>query len=173
MLIQKQFTIKWLSVALIMCLMFSVNSCRNDDDNDVIITSPYVGTWERIDSSDEGAVKQVLVITASTFKMTMKLYIEDEWVDIMVVEGSYSVSGDIFTLILTRLGMIADEETLVMVYYTPDDPEWDMLLDDDFELEDSFKAKFIVSGNKLTIITDDNGDGIFDPVEESETFTRN
>jgi hypothetical protein len=68
--------------------------------------------------------------------------------------------------------MIADEETLVMVYYTPDDPEWDMLLDDDFELEESFEVKFEVTGNQLLIISDDNGDGIFDPVEEGETFTR-
>jgi len=171
MIIQRKKLMKWLTLALMVCLMCGVSSCSSDgDDDDNTNSTSYVGTWER--SDDPGFEKQVLVITASTFKMTMKLNIEDEWVDLMLVEGSYSVSGDFFTLILTRIGMIADEETLVMVYYTPDDPEWDMLLDDDFELEDSFKAKFIVSGNKLTIITDDNGDGIFDPVEESETFIR-
>jgi hypothetical protein len=172
MLFQKQFSIKWLSVALIMCLMFSVNSCLSDDDDDNIIEPAHWGIWERIDSSEEGSVKQVLVITASNLRMTMSLLEENVWLDLMVVEGRYTVSGNIFTLTITRLGMIADEETLVMVYYTPDDPEWDMLLDDDFELEESFEVKFEVTGNQLLIISDDNGDGIFDPVEEGETFTR-
>ncbi|RRG22970.1 hypothetical protein DWB61_05900 [Ancylomarina euxinus] len=152
--------------------MFSVNSCNNDDDDDDDDNkiSSYVGTWQLTDEG--GLEKQVLVITESTFKMTMKLYFEDQWVDIMLVEGSYTVDGNMFTLTITRLGMIADEETLEMVYFTPDDPEWDLLLGDEFEIEGRFEAKFVVSGNKLTIITDDNDDGVFDPIEEGETFTK-
>lgn len=158
-------------MVLMMCLMFSVNSCKDDDDDDGngnhVIPS-YVGTWELGD--DE--FMQELVITESTFKMTMALYIDNEWIDIMSVQGNYTVDGDIFMLTITRLGIIADEETYEMVYYYPDDPEWDMLLDDEFEIEDHFEVKFVVSGNTLTVISDDNDDGVFDPVEEGETFTK-
>ncbi|RXQ95850.1 hypothetical protein EO244_05955 [Ancylomarina salipaludis] len=164
---------RWLTVVLMMCLMFSVNSCKDDDDDDGngnhVIPS-YVGTWQLTDES--GLEKQVLVITETTFKMTLALYIDEEWVDIMSVQGNYSELGNIFMLTITRLGIIADEETYEMVYYTPDDPEWDLLLDDEFEIEDQFEVKFVVSGNKLTVISDDNDDGVFDPVEEGETFTK-
>lgn len=158
-------------MVLMMCLMFSVNSCKDDDDDDGngnhVIPS-YVGTWELGD--DE--FMQELVITESTFKMTMALYIDNEWIDIMSVQGNYTVDGDIFMLTITKLGIIADEETYEMVYYYPDDPEWDLLLDDEFEIEDQFEVKFVVSGNTLTVISDDNDDGVFDPVEEGETFTK-
>ncbi|WP_372643981.1 hypothetical protein [Ancylomarina sp.] len=171
MLFQRKFLIRWLSAALMICLILSVNSCGNDDDDDDVITSTYVGTWERIDSSDEGAVKQVLVITASTLKMTMSMSEDGLWMDLMVVEGSYSVSGDVFMLTITRLGILNDDMT-GFDYYTPDDIDWDLILEDEFDISESFEVKFVVSGNKLTIISDDNGDGIFDPIEEGETFTR-
>ncbi|RZT95773.1 hypothetical protein EV201_0398 [Ancylomarina subtilis] len=163
---------RWLTVVLMMCLVFSVNSCKNDDDDNGDNATPsHVGTWQLLD--DGGLEKQVLVITESTFKMTASVYIEDEWVDFMIVEGSYSVDGNIFMLTITRLGVIADEETYEMVYFTPDDlEEWELLLEEEFEMEDHFEAKFVVSGNKLTIITDDNDDGVFDPIEEGETFTK-
>ncbi len=169
MLIQKQFSIKWLSVALIMCLMFSVNSCGNDDDDDGNGNNvpSYVGTWEL---EDDGFMQE-LVITESTFKMTLSLFEEDVWIDLMLVEGSYTVSGDIFTLTVTRIGILR-EDMSGMDYYTPDDPDWDLILEDEFDMDGTFEVKFKVTGNQLTVISDENGDGFFDPVEEGETFTK-
>ncbi len=49
-----------------------------------------------------------------------------------------------------------------MTYFTPDDLEWDELLEDELEIEDHFEAKFVVSGKQLNLIIDANGDGIWD-----------
>ena len=161
---------KWLTLALMICLMCGVNSCRNDDDDDVIIiTSPYVGTWERTDIAE--LEKQVMVITESNLEMTMKVYVEDAWIDFIVVEASFSVNGNTITLIINRIGILNDEMT-GFDYYTPDDIDWDLILEGELEIDENFIVKFVVTGNQLLIISDDNEDGVFDAIEEGETYTR-
>lgn len=164
---QKQFSIKWLTVALVLCLMVGMGACKEDDDN----STSYIGTWERTDDSEFGMVKQVLVISEASFNMSMKINLLNAWMDMMVIKGTYTVNGDIFTLTITEIG-VPNEDMSGLVYYTPNDAEWEEILADEAEIEDSFDAKFELSGNTLTIITDDNYDGTFDPVEEGETFTR-
>tara|TARA_R110001583_G_scaffold21807_2_gene82467 strand:- start:6623 stop:7078 length:456 start_codon:yes stop_codon:yes gene_type:complete len=150
--------------------MCGVSSCRSDgDDDDPLL--PYIGTWERTESSEEGSINQELVITETTFTVTMSMTVDEEWVDLMFIKGTYSVSNNIFMLTITQFGIIM-EEGGGMVYFTPDDLEWDELLEDELEIEDSFEAKFVVTGNQLNLIIDENGDGLFDPIMEGETFTK-
>ncbi len=167
---KRQNVIKWLTLALMICLMCGVSSCRSDgDDDDPLL--PYIGTWERTESSEEGSINQELVITETTFTVTMSMTVDEEWVDLMFIKGTYSVSNNIFMLTITQFGIIM-EEGGGMVYFTPDDLEWDELLEDELEIEDSFEAKFVVTGNQLNLIIDENGDGLFDPIMEGETFTK-
>jgi len=172
MFIQRQNLTKWLTMALLICLMCGVSSCRSDgDDDDNEPFLPYIGTWERIESSEEGSISLELLITQSAFAVSWSMTLDDEWIDMMLIEGTYSESNNVFILTVIRFGIL-DEDTLELVFYTPDDIEWDQILDEELEIEDHFEAKFIVTGNELNLIIDANGDGIFDPIEEGETFTK-
>ncbi|MGZ2369426.1 hypothetical protein ACXR6G_06540 [Ancylomarina sp. YFZ004] len=172
--IQRQNLMKWLTLALMICLMCGVNSCSSssngdDDDDVIIITSPYVGTWERTDIA--GLEKQVMVITESNLEMTIKIYVEDVWIDSIVAEASFTVNGNTITLTINRIGMLNDEMT-GFDYYTPNDSDWDLILEGELEIDEIFIIKFVVTGNQLLIISDDNEDGVFDAIEEGETFTK-
>ncbi len=170
MIIQRKKLMKWLTFALMTCLMCGVSSCRSDgDDDDPIL--PYIGTWERGESSEEGTICQELIITETTFTVTMRMEIEGELIDVIFVKGTYSVSGSIFMLTITQFGIRMDEMA-EMTFFTPDDFEWDEILEEELEIEDNFKAKFVVTGNQLVLIIDANDDGVFDPIEEGETYTK-
>jgi len=158
-------TAKWLILVLIFSLSFSFNSCKDDDLPD------YVGTWERTDESEMGTIKQTLKITETTFVMNMTLNLLETWVDMMVVKGNLEVDGELFQLTITEVG-IPNENFTAIEYFTPDDVNWSQILDEEVEVPESFEAKFVIAGNKLTLITDDNEDGTFDPIEEGEVFTR-
>jgi hypothetical protein len=169
MFMKRQNVIKWLTLALMICLMCGVSSCRSDGDDDS--TSFYVGTWERTELTDLGTEKQVLVMTENTMFMTVQYNLLGEWIDIMVVKGRFSGSGNLFMLTITEIG-IPNEELTVISYYTPDDPEWDLMLENELDLDESFEVKIVLLGNQINLITDDNEDGIFDPILEGEIFTK-
>lgn len=171
MMIQRKKLMKWLTLALMICLMCGVSSCSsNGDDDDPLL--PYIGTWERSENSEMGTICQELVITETTFTVTMRMEMEGELIDVILVKGTYSVNDNIFMLIITQFGIRMDEMD-EMTFFTPDDFDWDEILEEELEVEDHFKAKFVVTGNQLVLIIDANDDGVFDPIEEGETYTKN
>ena len=171
MFIQRKNEWKWLTMALMICLMCSVSSCGSDGDDENDSAMPYVGTWERTEGFGEDAIKQKLIITETSFTVSMKMRMDDEWVDMALIEGSYSKSGDIFKLTLTRVGILMEGMT-ELTYFTPDDINWDDIIDEELEIEDYIEVKFIVEGNELNLIFDENGDGLYDPIMEGEIYFR-
>lgn len=164
--------LKWMVMVLAVCLLAPLGSCGDDDDDDDNGGAPYIGTWERMESEVPGEeMKQVLVITATTFQVKMQMQLLQQWVDFMVIEGTYTQNGDMWTLTITRVGVMKDDLS-GLEYYTSDDAEWQAILDDEVEMPESFNAKYTIDGDKLTVIFDDNGDGTYDPVEEGVVFTK-
>jgi hypothetical protein len=170
MIIQREKLTKWLTLALMICLMCGVSSCSSDGDDDDLLL-PYIGTWERSENSEMGTICQELVITETTFTVTMSIEMEGELIDVMIIKGTYSVNDDIFMLIITQFGIRMDEIS-EMTFFTPDDFDWDEILEEELEIGDHFKAKFVVTGNQLVLIIDANDDGVFDPIEEGETYIK-
>jgi len=160
-----RITLKGLLLVLIFSLPFSFNSCKDDDFPN------YVGTWERTVNTELGNGMQTLKITESSFVMNMAVNIASSWIDFMIVKGTLSKEGDIFHLTVTEVGLLNDNLTAIE-YFTPDDENWLQILTEEVDVPETFEAKFVISGNTLTLITDDNEDGTFDPIEEGEVFTR-
>ena len=156
-------------MGLTLLLLMPLGSCSSDDDDD---DAGFIGTWERMESGDQDVeMKQVLVITATTFEVKMQMELLAQWLDFMVIKGTYTAEGDIMSMTVTQVGLIK-EDLSGLQYFSPSDPEWDAILAGEVEMPESFDAKYSVSGDKLTIIFDDNEDGIYDPVEEGVVFTR-
>ena len=158
--------ISWMVVSMAFLLLLPFGSCKIDDAH-----AAYEGTWERTVDNSDGIGKQVLTINPSSFSMTMKVGILNLWLDVSTIEGTYTVNGDFFDLTVTRIG-VPSEDYKTMTYYTKADAQWATMLADVAEIDENFRAKFSVSGNQLTVITDDNNDGTYDPIEEGEVFTK-
>ena len=65
---------------------------------------------------------------------------EGELIDMIIVKGTYSVSGDVFMLTITQFGIRMDGMDEI-TFFTPDDFDWDEILDR------SLKLKIILEQN--------------------------
>lgn len=167
---EKKKTLKWMVMMMAFFLLMPFNGCKDDDDDDDG-TLDYVGTWQMTDNEGGMEMKQTIVLTANAFTVTMQVKIGDVWVTVNTMEGTFTVDGSMLNITITKVGML-DDESNQMVYYTKASPEWATILAEDIEMPETFEAKYIVAGNTLTMIIDDNDDGVYDPVEEGEVYTK-
>jgi hypothetical protein len=166
-------------LAGISLVIFSFNSCKKDDDNN---NDPaYVGTWSRTDTIPVDTfalqVKDLLTFTKTTVTNMGQIFNPDtdEWLDLMGMKGTFTASGKSLNITVSQVG-ISDFDTLgvptgSIQYYTKDDPEFNLVLNE-LDQKENFDAEYSVSGNKLTMKVDDNGDGDFNDDGETQVYTK-
>ncbi len=154
--------------------------CDKDDDNDE--PRDYVGQWVTVRTieTDEGdlEVQDVINFTANGFTEVASIEdpLSEEWVDLIGRKGEFTVSSGLMNVTLTEAGFSELDEvtgfpTGEIVNYEDGTDEFDELLEE-FEMIPSYKAKYTVSGDNLTLKSDNNNNGSYDDEDEVYTFTR-
>ncbi|MBN1596918.1 MAG: hypothetical protein JW894_01380 [Bacteroidales bacterium] len=147
-----------IGIILIALLTLTFNSCQKDEEEN----PDYVGTWvnEEVDSSwgDPVTVITTLVLTKSTFEMTMTVDFGYAIMTMAGMRGSLSVSENQFTITPNSIGF-ADYETGTLVWVNQGEEGWDEALAE-VEMDESETATYSVEGNELTI-TMEGDDQVF------------
>ncbi len=145
-----------IGLAFIALLTLTFTSCNKDEGD----TPDYVGTWVNESIDDSYTITTTLVLTSSTFDMSMTMSYGDIEMEVAGIEGNLSVSGEQFTLTVTRVGMI-DYDSYQLVWYSKGEEGWDETLAE-MDMEETMTATYEVEGNQLTVTVDG----------EPEVFTR-
>jgi hypothetical protein len=149
-MIKLKSTIGLAFIALLTLLFISCEKDKDDPD--------YVGTWINEEVDDSYTMTTTLVLTVSTFNMSMTMSYGDIEMEVAGMEGNLSVSGEQFTLTVTRVGMI-NFNTSQMVWYSKGEEGWDETLAE-MDMDESMTATYKVEGNQL-IITVEGEDQVF------------
>lgn len=161
----------FMALLVIFCL-----SCGEDDP----VLPDYAGTWVTTATipSEEGNIegKQILMLNEKSFSDLVQLQVGTKWIDFVVMKGSVSVSGNMITRTIKELGitsynMATNLPTGVIVTSKEGEEEFNTIMEQ-FGLEKTFTEEFSVSGNKLTLKTDDNHDGDYLDELETNVFTK-
>lgn len=161
-----------LSCKLLTLLLLStvtLSSCDKDD----VDAPAFVGTWQNEQEGVDLTLKlktsviaihsrDVLTLEKNSYVKTYEhKYTTFGWVVIDGEKGAISEANGILTVTQKQKSEFVDESNASLgVTYIDIQPP----------LPDSFKAKWSVIGNKLTIITDGNNDGDFEDVDESDDY---
>jgi hypothetical protein len=152
--------------------ILAITSCEKDEP-----VPPYVGTWSiSWDVAEEGDtiwVKDILTLTADTYSEVLQLryHPTGSWRTYFGMRGSLSVSGNIMTIKIDKAGFSTvddqDRPTGNVVYYSKGTEEYNAIIQF-MGLNETITAEFSVTGDKLVLFIDLNGDGdVLDPGELS------
>lgn len=166
-----------LSVISVLVLFTIIIACEKDEKE-----PDYIGSWLATHTlTEEGVtfeVKDLLTFTGNSLHQLgqIKNPLSNQWVDFIVVKGGLSVNDKVMTLLVKEIGMsLFDENTGFptgnVVYYKDTSNEFDDMLSV-VEIEKNFTAEYSVSGNKMTLKSDDNKDGDFDDEDETIVYTK-
>ncbi len=174
-----------LNYLLLILLIAAAMSCEKEKNE----SPAYVGTWASYESDTLSVNpfillenKMVMKLQTSSWEMVSKIkvtgYIPD-WEDYLGMKGTCTVSGDDAVVTFQEIGVRnLNTQTMTFIddeitwYNATDNPnEFGLYLDEYGSGTATQNSKFIVSGNTLTIKTDDDGNGTFEG-DEIMTFTR-
>jgi hypothetical protein len=164
-------------LTIISIVIFLLSSCEKEEINE-----SYVGTWVATETvSEQGVsmtVKDIMTLTESTFTNVAQIQnpLTSAWTDLLGLKGSISVVNNIMEVVVTEIGMstfdmITGMPTGELSYYSDGQGEFANLLAES-DIIGSFQSEFSVSGDKMTIKTDANGDGDFTDSGETSVYTR-
>jgi len=167
-----------LKLATFMALVLIFGTSCNDDDP---VLPDYAGTWSTIDvlTTEEGSVqvKDIMTFTENSFSDLSQFQISSNtWTNMFSMGGTMVVTGDIMTVTITEIGVtsfsgVKGLPTGVITSYKKGTPEFDELITDNDQPK-TFDSKFTISGNKMTLQTDHNGDGDYLDEYETSVYTK-
>lgn len=171
----KKLKIKSVFALMVMltAMIVSISSCSKDNE----ITADYVGTWVANSSMDGSETKETMTFTTNSVTNLLQIKYEttNTWVDYISMKGSISVNKQLMTVTLTEIGLAFDfmtgEPTATMTTYKAGSSLFDLILEGSGQSV-SFQSEYSVSGNTLTLKTDNNDDGDYLDEEESVTYTK-
>lgn len=161
------------------CIIFIaafIFACKKDEED-----PDYVGTWYQTYSERGLTFKQLLTLKKTSFEMLIQLQNplnQENYIDYMGQKGTFKVQDNILTITLTSIGITETNSTTYMptgniVYYNTGSDEFDNMLQQAGFDDPTFKARYAVSGNELTLQIDFNNNGSFDDdVDTTEVFIR-
>jgi hypothetical protein len=160
---------------MLVAVLFAGSSCSKDDE--VSESAEYVGTWQASTDLEGIEAKETLILTSNTFNI--KYQIKDPtsgaWVDYIAMKGSIAVNNKIITGTIKEIGIAFDfltgEPTATMTTYAEGSSMFNLIISESVGGA-TFTSEYSVSGNTLTLKTDDNGDGDYLDEGESEMFTK-
>lgn len=178
----KKFFISARVIVFSVFVLSVMESCKKDEkaDNPGVF-SDYTGTWvtEKTFDLEDGSyvIRDVVVFTADHFTEVAKMKNpQGEWIDITGRKGTITANAGVFNVTLTEAGCTTyDEETSmptgIINYYDAGTPEFNQVLTE-MEMMQNYQALYAVSGNTLTLKTDDNQNGSYDDQDEVVVFTK-
>lgn len=160
--------------------LVTLYACEKDDDKDE--PRDYVGQWVTVRTvqSEDGdfEVQDIVNFTESGFTEIASIVdpITEEWVDLIGRKGEFTVKSGLMNVKLTEAGFSElDDDTGLptgdIIYYEEGTDEFDALLEE-LDMIASYKAKYTISGDNLTLKSDNNNNGSYDDDDEVYTFTR-
>lgn len=166
-----------LAIVFILFIIFS-SSCKKE----VEVLPDYVGTWSVVENIPLAAgftsIREVITFSADSVIDLMQIPRSsiDNWADYMNLKGSISVNGNIMTVNITEIGMssldpITRMPTGTLISYKETGPEFESILAAG-EQPKVFETEYTVSGNKLTLKTDNNNDGDYLDADEITVYTK-
>lgn len=173
---------KWISAFMVLLMATAVfsTSCDKDDDDDNGGNADYVGKWtsEVIEGTEEGDedYKYILDLTKTTFEHNIQSSVSNsEWVNILMLKGTITANGQIMDVHISEIGSPIDittgEMTSTMKTYKEGTLFFEALLMQSEQKKD-FESEYSISGNKLTLKTDNNDDGDYTDINETMVYTR-
>lgn len=175
----KKFTLKnsYLLIAAFVSIVL-LASCSNDDDNN----PEYAGTWVTTFTSTEDGnsiqIKDVMTLTQSGFSDLYQVYnpTTSKYTDYIKLSGSLAVSGSTMTVKATEIGVSSFDLTTgyptgTITSYKEGSSQFESLFTLTGQAK-TFKSEYSISGNKLTLKTDNNNDGDYTDANETTVYTR-
>ena len=151
----------------VLVLLFS--SCSKDD----AVGPDYVGSWSSTTTQSGMSIKDNITFTKDgvTQLSQMSIPTTNIWIDFLKATATISVNGSTMTTTFTGIGMIPDSNGSITILYPVGSSDFQTYLTvNGFTL--SYNSKYSVSGNKLTIMNDNNGDGLYTGTDETKVYTK-
>jgi hypothetical protein len=170
---------KMLKLAFVLTVIVMIStSCKKDDE----VSPDYVGTWIATESSSEttGGSQTQEIITFTTNEVYNLIKMSGAtagvWVDYASMKGTISVSGNKMSVTVNELGIspfdqITGLPTGAITSYKAGSSTFDILMGKSGQNK-IFTSEYSVSGNKLTLKSDNNDDGDYLDEGESTVFTK-
>ena len=156
------------------------SSCKKDGE----INPDYVGTWAVImpsiptDTGYTSGFKDNMTFTKSGFTDLIQMPGEsaDKWIDYLSMKGSITVSGNMINVTITEFGIssfdvITGKPTGTIISYKEGSSTFNDILNNSGQAK-TFNSEYSVSGNKMTLKTDNNEDGDYLDSDETTVYTR-
>ena len=162
------FSMKSILLFSILVLLFS--SCSKED---AVVTSPdYVGTWSATMTQDGIQVKDKMTFTKDGCTDIIQIYnsATNTWIDFMKTIGTISVTGSTMTTTYTGIGVATDLTGTITISAVGSSNFQSLITENGIPL--TFNSKYSVTGNKMTIMTDTNGDGLYTGTNETTIYTK-
>jgi len=151
----------------VLVLLFS--SCSKDD----AVSPDYVGTWSSTSTESGMSIKENMTFTTDgvTQLSQMSIPTTNIWIDFLKATATISVNGSTMTTTFTGIGMIPDSNGSITMLYPVGSSDFQTYLTvNGFTL--SYNSKYSVAGNKLTLMTDNDGDGLYTGTDETKVYTK-
>ena len=151
----------------VLVLLFS--SCSKDD----AVGPDYVGSWSYTSTQSGMTVRENMTFTKDgvTLLSQMSIPTTNLWMDFLKTTATISVNGSTMTITYTGIGMTPDINGSITVLYPVGSSDFQTYLTVN-GFTPSYVSKYSVSGNKLTIMTDNNGDGLYTGTDETIVYTK-
>jgi len=162
------FSMKSILLFSILVLLFS--SCSKED---AVVNGPdYVGTWSATITQDGIQVKDNMTFTKDGCTDIIQIYnsATNKWIDFMKTIGTISVTGSTMTTTYTGIGVATDLTGTITISAAGSSNFQSLLTENGIPL--TFNSQYSVTGNKMTIMTDANGDGLYTGTNETTIYTK-
>jgi len=150
-------------------LVLLLSSCSKDD----AVGPDYVGSWSSTTTESGLSIRENMTFTKDgvTQLSQMSIPTTNLWMDIIKATATLSVTGSTMTITYTGIGMTSDINGSITVMYPVGSSDFQTYLTVN-GFTPSYISKYSVSGNKLTIMTDNNGDGLYTGTGETTVYTK-
>ena len=162
------------SILFFSFIVLVLSSCSKDDT----VNPDYVGTWSATSESSGTQVKDNITFTKDGFSEVEQLYnpTSSKWISYMKATGSISITGATMTVTYKGIGIsavdpISGYPTGSITMYNYDSTEFQSIMSTSGQTT-SFVSQYSVSGNQLTLMSDNNGNGTYTDPGETSVYTK-
>lgn len=167
---------KWLNKQVYLLAIFAISVTSCDEDT----LHPYIGSWfYYISNTGNGKdmnFKEIRTYTENTFTDLLQYSVNNKWVDAIKLKGGLTVVDKTMNINITEVGIsMLNEQTGMptgeIYMYKKGSDDFKTIITES-GLPTSYQLTYSISGRKMTLMTDSNGDGDFTDENESIIYTK-